>query len=215
MPRPGSVTPFARHTRCPPRRCHRSVSASMTDAALPASIDELQALLTRQRYVADRGLATSIYLALRLHRPLLLEGEAGVGKTEVAKVLAAGFDTELIRLQCYERLDITHAVYEWNYARQLLEIRLREAGGPVDRAAVAAHFPRLGRALKAVTGATGFNVLANEGEVAGQEVGHVHFHLIPRAADDGLGYRWNPTKYPPGRMDELAERYSTALCGDG
>ena len=81
-------------------------------------------------------------------------------------------------------------------------------------AAVAAHFPRLGRALKAVTGATGFNVLANEGQAAGQEVGHVHFHLIPRAADDGLGYRWNPTKYPPGRIDELATKFRTAL-GDG
>jgi MoxR-like ATPase len=100
---------------------------------LPASIDELQTLLARQRYVADRGLATSIYLALKLQRPLLLEGEAGVGKTEVAKVLAAAFDTELIRLQCYEGLDITHAVYEWNYARQLLEIRLMEASGTVDR----------------------------------------------------------------------------------
>ena len=110
----------------------------MAQAPLPSSIDELQALLARELYVADRGLATSIYLALRLRRPLLLEGEAGVGKTEVAKVLAAGFDTELIRLQCYEGLDVTHAVYEWNYARQLLEIRLREAGGPVDHAAVAA-----------------------------------------------------------------------------
>ena len=110
----------------------------MTDAGLPSSIDELQALLARERYVADRGLATSIYLALRLRRPLLLEGEAGVGKTEVAKVLATGVDTELIRLQCYEGLDVTHAVYEWNYARQLLEIRLREAAGPVDHEAVAA-----------------------------------------------------------------------------
>jgi MoxR-like ATPase len=100
---------------------------------LPNSIDELQTLLARQRYVADRGLATSIYLALKLQRPLLLEGEAGVGKTEVAKVLAAAFETELIRLQCYEGLDITHAVYEWNYARQLLEIRLMEASGAVDR----------------------------------------------------------------------------------
>ena len=110
----------------------------MTDAGLPSSIDELQALLARERYVTDRGLATSIYLALRLRRPLLLEGEAGVGKTEVAKVLATGVDTELIRLQCYEGLDVTHAVYEWNYARQLLEIRLREAAGPVDHEAVAA-----------------------------------------------------------------------------
>lgn len=98
-----------------------------------ASIDELQVLLERQLYIADRGLATSIYLALKLQRPLLLEGEAGVGKTEVAKVLASGLETDLIRLQCYEGLDINHAVYEWNYARQLLEIRLMEAAGGVDR----------------------------------------------------------------------------------
>jgi MoxR-like ATPase len=101
--------------------------------ALPGSIDELQLLLERQAYIADRGLATSIYLGMKLQRPLLLEGEAGVGKTEVARVLASGLETELIRLQCYEGLDINHAVYEWNYARQLLEIRLMEAAGAVDR----------------------------------------------------------------------------------
>ena len=106
---------------------------------LPASIDELQALLERQQYIADRGLATSIFLALKLQRPLLLEGEAGVGKTEVAKVLAAAFDTDLIRLQCYEGLDVSQAVYEWNYARQLLEIRLMEASGTVDRRKAAAE----------------------------------------------------------------------------
>jgi MoxR-like ATPase len=100
---------------------------------LPASIDDLQSLLERQQYIADRGLATSIYLALKLQRPLLLEGEAGVGKTEVAKVLARAFETDLIRLQCYEGLDVSHAVYEWNYTRQLLEIRLMEASGEVDR----------------------------------------------------------------------------------
>ncbi len=98
-----------------------------------SSIDDLLALLERQRYIADRGLATSIYLALKLQRPLLLEGEAGVGKTDVAKVLASGLETDLIRLQCYEGLDVSHAVYEWNYARQLLEIRLMEASGAVDR----------------------------------------------------------------------------------
>lgn len=97
------------------------------------SIDDLQTLLERQLYIADRGLATSIYLALKLSRPLLLEGEAGVGKTEVAKTLASGLGTNLIRLQCYEGLDVNHAVYEWNYARQLLEIRLMEASGAVDR----------------------------------------------------------------------------------
>ena len=103
--------------------------------ATPGSIDELQQLLAEQLYVADGGLATSIYLALKLQRPLLLEGEAGVGKTEVAKVLAGGLGADLIRLQCYEGLDVTHAVYEWNYARQLIEIRLAEAsagGGKRD-----------------------------------------------------------------------------------
>ncbi len=101
--------------------------------ALPVSVNELQEKLREQLYVADRGLAISIYLALKLKRPLFLEGEAGVGKTEVAKVLASTFDTDLIRLQCYEGLDISHAVYEWNYARQLLEIRLQEAGGGLDK----------------------------------------------------------------------------------
>ena len=94
---------------------------------VPASIDDLQATLAREDYVAERGLAVSIYLALRLQRPLFLEGEAGVGKTEVAKVLALALETRLIRLQCYEGLDVTHAVYEWNYPRQILEIRLLEA----------------------------------------------------------------------------------------
>ena len=103
------------------------------DSQRPTSIDELQTLLARQLYVTDRGLATSIYLALTLQRPLLLEGEAGVGKTEVAKVLASGLGTDLIRLQCYEGLDISHAVYEWNYPRQLLEIRLMEASGSLER----------------------------------------------------------------------------------
>ena len=97
------------------------------------SIDELQAALRQRLYIADRGLATSIYLALKLGRPLFLEGEAGVGKTEVAKVIAALLDTDLIRLQCYEGLDVHHAVYEWNYTRQMMHIRLLEARG--ERAA--------------------------------------------------------------------------------
>ncbi len=105
--------------------------------SIPASIDELQQRLAAQLYVADPGLATTIYLALKLERPLLLEGEAGVGKTEVAKVLSTALGADLIRLQCYEGLDVTHAVYEWNYARQLLEIRLAETSGSDlgDRAA--------------------------------------------------------------------------------
>ena len=101
----------------------------------PSSIDNLQEALARRRYIADRGLGAAIYLAVTLKRPLLLEGEAGVGKTEVAKALATALETDLIRLQCYEGLDIAHAVYEWNYPRQLLEIRLMQAQGEVDRQA--------------------------------------------------------------------------------
>jgi MoxR-like ATPase len=94
---------------------------------VPASVNALQEALAHEHYVAERALAVSIYLALRLKRPLFLEGEAGVGKTEVAKVLAAVLETSLIRLQCYEGLDVSHAVYEWNYPRQILEIRLLES----------------------------------------------------------------------------------------
>jgi MoxR-like ATPase len=93
------------------------------------SIDELMNSLRERLYIAERGLATSIYLAYKLGRPLFLEGEAGVGKTEVAKMMADIFDTELIRLQCYEGLDVHHAVYEWNYTRQMMNIRLVEAHG--------------------------------------------------------------------------------------
>ena len=93
------------------------------------SIDALQTAMRERRYIAERGLATSLYLALKLSRPLFLEGEAGVGKTEVAKVIASLLDTELIRLQCYEGLDVHHAVYEWNYTRQMMHIRLLEARG--------------------------------------------------------------------------------------
>ena len=91
------------------------------------SIDSLQSALRERNYIAERGLATSLFLALKLNRPLFLEGEAGVGKTEVAKVLASLLDTELIRLQCYEGLDVHHAVYEWNYTRQMMHIRLAES----------------------------------------------------------------------------------------
>jgi MoxR-like ATPase len=102
----------------------------------PQSIDDLEARLAAEQYVADRGLAISLFLALRLGRPLFLEGQPGVGKTALAAAVAAALQTDLIRLQCYEGLDVSHAVYEWDYARQLLELRLLEAaGGAVDRAA--------------------------------------------------------------------------------
>src|SRR6266498_920647 len=105
--------------------------------ALPSDVDAVLALLDAHDYVADRRLATSVFLALRMGRPLFLEGEAGVGKTEIAKVLATALGKHLIRLQCYEGLDIASAVYEWNYPRQMIEIRLAEAQGKVDREALA------------------------------------------------------------------------------
>ncbi|MDJ1158394.1 MoxR family ATPase [Chelatococcus sp. SYSU_G07232] len=102
-------------------------------AQLPASIDATLALLKSAGYVADRPLATVLFLSLKMGRPLFLEGEAGVGKTEIAKVLAASLGRKLIRLQCYEGLDVASAVYEWNYAAQMMAIRLAEVAGTVDR----------------------------------------------------------------------------------
>ncbi|RWB51684.1 MoxR family ATPase [Mesorhizobium sp.] len=99
----------------------------------PKSIDETLDLLTGADYVADRSLATVLFLSLRMKRPLFLEGEAGVGKTEIAKVLADALGRRLIRLQCYEGLDVSSAVYEWNYAAQMIEIRMEEAAGKVVR----------------------------------------------------------------------------------
>jgi len=102
----------------------------------PETIDETLDLLTGADYVADRALATVLFLSLRMKRPLFLEGEAGVGKTEIAKVLAQSLGRRLIRLQCYEGLDVSSAVYEWNYAAQMIEIRMEEAAGEVDRKAM-------------------------------------------------------------------------------
>src|SRR4249919_3753618 len=105
--------------------------------ALPKSIDETLALLAAGGYVAERSLATALFLALKMERPLFLEGEAGVGKTEVARVAARMLGRSLVRLQCYEGLDTASAVYEWNYPRQMLEIRLAESAGEIDRDALA------------------------------------------------------------------------------
>ena len=105
---------------------------------MPQTIDELQQRLAGADYIASRGLSTAAFLALRMGRPLLLEGEAGTGKTEIAKVLAATLGRPLIRLQCYEGLDLASAVYEWNYPRQMIEIRLAEATGKATREQLAA-----------------------------------------------------------------------------
>lgn len=111
----------------------KSKNKPSSDYQAPESIEDVQKLLRDQIYISDRSLAVPIFLAMKLQRPLFLEGEAGVGKTEIARALAAGLNTKLIRLQCYEGLDINQSVYEWNHARQILEIRLMEASGDVDR----------------------------------------------------------------------------------
>ncbi|MEO0325132.1 MAG: MoxR family ATPase [Myxococcota bacterium] len=111
---------------------------SATDRGLPSSVEATVALLRAGHYVCDTSLATSVFLALKLGRPLFLEGDAGVGKTEIAKVLAATLGRKLIRLQCYEGLDLSTAVYEWSYARQMLGLRLMEASGTRDREALEA-----------------------------------------------------------------------------
>ena len=108
-------------------------AGTSTEKGLPASIDETMEMLRRGGYVADRALSTVLYLSLKMGRPLFLEGEAGVGKTEIAKVLASQLGRKLIRLQCYEGLDVSSAVYEWNYAAQMVEIRMAEALGTKNR----------------------------------------------------------------------------------
>ena len=107
--------------------------------AVPQSIEQTEALLAGGNDVADRALATTLFLSLKMGRPLFLEGEAGIGKTEIAKVLATGLDRKLIRLQCYEGLDESSAVYEWNYSRQMIEIRLAEAAGTVEKEKLAGN----------------------------------------------------------------------------
>lgn len=110
------------------------MSSDSVGMALPSSIDETEELLVRGNYIADRSLATVLFLSLKMGRPLFLEGEAGVGKTEIAKVLASALGRRLIRLQCYEGLDVSSAVYEWNYPAQMIRIRLAEAQGEADDA---------------------------------------------------------------------------------
>ena len=100
---------------------------------IPTNIDDLLALLDNSDYIADRSLATTLFLSLKMGKPLFLEGEAGVGKTEIAKVLSSALNRKLVRLRCYEGLDVASAVYEWNYSRQMIEIRLSEAAGSVDK----------------------------------------------------------------------------------
>src|SRR6201986_1201736 len=108
----------------------------MTAKSLPASIDATVELLAKAEYLADRSLGTVLFLALKMGRPIFLEGEAGVGKTEIAKVLSQALGRRLIRLQCYEGLDVAGGVYEWNYAAQMIAIRVAEAEGAHDRHAL-------------------------------------------------------------------------------
>jgi len=110
-----------------------TITDRSTTITFSGSLSDLRARLGEERYVADQGLAVSLFLALRLGRPLFLEGEAGVGKTSLAAAVAAALDADLIRLQCYEGLDISHAVYEWDYARQLLELRILDVAGELRR----------------------------------------------------------------------------------
>ena len=119
--------PAASRGEVPPQVDAAGSLSAMSSA--PATIDEVESRLRERRYIGDRGLATSIFLALKLEKPLFIEGEAGVGKTEAAKVMADVLGARLIRLQCYEGIDLAHAVYEWNYPRQLLHIRLMDEKG--------------------------------------------------------------------------------------
>src|SRR5213083_110826 len=155
--------------------CRRSLAeGNLTRVSrLPfASAAELQEALTAHSYLADRGLATAIYLAVSLDKPLLLEGEAGVGKTEVAKALAAALGRRLIRLQCYEGLDVATAVYDWDYPRQILEIRLAEGEGRAGEARERIYSERFlikRPLLEAITDASGPVLLIDEIDRADEE----------------------------------------------
>ncbi len=173
------------------------------------SIDDVQSLLRRQGYVVDRSLAVPMFLALKLERPLFLEGEAGVGKTEIARALASGLDTELIRLQCYEGLDVSHAVYEWNYARQLLEIRLMETESGDQRQDAAAslfteRFLIKRPLLQAIDGdrARAPVLLIDELDRADEEFEGFLPGVVGRLPDNRPG-----TRYLPGRSPAFSRHY--------
>jgi MoxR-like ATPase len=134
IPSVAIISPFRWRQGAECRKMGFSVLLPDMPLPIPASIDATQQLLASADYVADRSLATALYLSLAMQRPLFLEGEAGVGKTEIAKVVAQALGRELIRLQCYEGLDIAQAAYEWNYSRQMIEIRLAEAAGEKSKA---------------------------------------------------------------------------------
>jgi len=123
-----------RRRRAPARSVFGARSIGLVGVPVISSVEDVATALERERYVADRSLAVTIFLALRLGKPLFVEGEAGVGKTEIAKALASALDRKLIRLQCYEGLDVATAVYDWDYPRQILEIRLAEGEGRVNDA---------------------------------------------------------------------------------
>lgn len=148
-------------------------TASITSIASLASVDALEAALRAHNYIAERGLATAIYLALKPRRPLFLEGEAGVGKTEIPQVLAQAMHTELIRLQCYEGLDINHAVYDWNYTRQLMHIRLMEAKSEriEDEEAELYKLPGVAETLDRITALVALDQTALDEQVVDETLG--------------------------------------------
>src|SRR5439155_1489423 len=179
--------------RCPARVIVRGVSF--------ATIDELEAGLRGARYLPERGLATALYLSLALEKPLLLEGEAGVGKTEAAKALAQATSSRLIRLQCYEGLDVAHAVYEWNYSRQLLHIRAAQEGTVSEQELFGPDFlirrPLLGRDI----------------EIVGRRVPGIPARLAGQAAAFVQGLRRLDLAKPPGVAETIDWAQALAALG--
>jgi MoxR-like ATPase len=143
-----------------------------------STIEELQAALLDESYVADRGLATVLFLALKLEKPVLLEGEAGVGKTEAAKAMARVLGTRLIRLQCYEGLDVAHAVYEWNYSRQLLHIRAAQEGAVAEEELFGPEFLIRRPLLEAIESAEPVVLLIDEVDRADEEFEAIQLEVL-------------------------------------